>query len=142
MADHILGIQQIFGGDIGNTENRPELKIERMLSLFVNKRCSLLAQAFIHPYVVKDGRPPWQTHLGTFIKSKVYSTNLAPAASYPTPHLETRKGRFSSSTALIDDTMFVPLDFFDAQEIQSPLHAQTFEDPTHYLRWTGSSFLL
>lgn len=120
LQDRIVGIQQIFGVDVGKP-NATLTDMEKILSLEINKRCPALAQAFIHPYEGSDGSPSWQAKLGTFVDPKVYAL-----------------GR----TAGIEDTMIVPPDFLYAVEIDGGYQSRMSVDRNNNLSWEGSSFPL
>ena len=143
MKDRILGIQQIFGVDVGEIGEQTQVQVEKRLSVAINERCPSLAQAFLHPYGVRDDRPKWQAHLGTFVPSKVYSSaNNTLGAPDPMPHRSTRRGRFMGVTAPIEDTMFVPTDFYYAHEIESSMRAEITLNSPGDLQWTGLKFPL
>jgi hypothetical protein len=94
---------QVFGMKLDKPgEQFQEGELQEKLSFWINRRSPALAPAFIHtcPEEGTQGRS-WQARLGTYTPDKTFRGGGA------------RKG--------IDETMHIPEDMYDAQEVPCQL---------------------
>jgi hypothetical protein len=121
--DRIIGIMQVFGMKLDKPGDQYQLEeLQEKLSLWINNRSPALAQAFIQtcPEDFTRGRS-WQARLGTYTPDKTFSGGGA------------RKG--------IDETMRIPEDMYDAQEVPCDLRGSILFQSSQAV-FRGHSFAL